>query len=341
MKGIRARYNLSILVLLAGLAFHSCAGIYSVVEFEVLEPATVSFPDHVKQLIILNRAPVTFDAFQEDDRRGMTEKQLQLLDTMIVNSHNHGLRKILQQSPIERFRHPIWSNARRRDTTGLEDLILTKREVDDICRENLGDAILSLEFYSMDIDMKTIYYEDEPSVVSTRYYEISNHVLWNIYLQGSPKPFDSYTLSDTLFFTEISNGQFVDFVTPPEMIRETFEMSGMKYGRYLVPVWVKASRVIFKGKHDSLRLASKHTGMGDWDKAYEIWTSLSTGGDSTLMARAMHNMAIYHELEDNLDSASILVNMALELDTLETIRVYKEELDTRVLNKQELIEQVR
>ncbi len=52
-------------------------------------------------------------------------------------------------------------------------------------------------------------------------------------------------------------------------------------------------------------------------------------------------MAIFHELDDQLDSASRLVDEALKRDTLELIRNYKEEIDTRILNQKELLEQVR
>ncbi|MCK4751773.1 MAG: hypothetical protein KAT15_32175, partial [Bacteroidales bacterium] len=81
--------------------------------------------------------------------------------------------------------------------------------------------------------------------------------------------------------------------------------------------------------------------LGEWDQVYGIWESLSTGIDSTLAAKALHNMAIFHELEDNLDSANLLVTSALEYDTLEAVKAYKEELDMRILNRNELYKQVR
>jgi hypothetical protein len=52
-------------------------------------------------------------------------------------------------------------------------------------------------------------------------------------------------------------------------------------------------------------------------------------------------MAIYYELEDQLDSASILVDRALSYDSLETTRFYREELDVRLMNLREIREQVK
>jgi hypothetical protein len=58
------------------------------------------------------------------------------------------------------------------------------------------------------------------------------------------------------------------------------------------------------------------------------------------MSRAYHNMAIYYELEDKLDSANLLAGLAVTYDTLEVIRNYKEELETRVLNREEILQQI-
>ena len=90
-----------------------------------------------------------------------------------------------------------------------------------------------------------------------------------------------------------------------------------------------------------MRLASELTSQGEWDRAYEIWERLTDSGDSTMASKALNNMAIYYELEDNLDSASMLLDIALEYDTLEVVRFYKEELDIRILNRDEVLMQVR
>jgi len=324
-----------------GLGLHGCAGIYSVVEFEVLEPATVSFPDQVSRLLILNRAPLSFNVFTEKDREGMDNNQLLILDTLICNSLNRGLLHVLRQSPIERFHVPVWISERRKDTVLMEDMVLTKREVAAICDNMNGDALISLEFYSMDLDETYDYYTDAPGLAQNHYYQISNIVKWFIYLPGSPRPFDEYAMEDTLFFPDVVNGQFNQAPTTLQMIRESFFESGMKYGRYLVPVWIQASRSLYKGKEDFLRLASKHTDKGEWTQAYKIWENLAVSEDTTLASKALHNMAIYWELEDNLDSASLLVDQALEHDTLEAVRFYREELDTRLENRKEVINQVK
>ncbi|RLD87604.1 MAG: hypothetical protein DRJ29_17965 [Bacteroidetes bacterium] len=58
------------------------------------------------------------------------------------------------------------------------------------------------------------------------------------------------------------------------------------------------------------------------------------------MAKAYHNLAVYYELEDNLDSASIMLDLSLEHDTLDVDTVYREELDVRILNRKDIMKQV-
>ena len=318
-----------------------CASIYSIVEFEVLEPATVNFPEHVQRLIFLNRAPITPDIWDEVNRETLDAKQLVVLDTLIHNNLYRGILDVILRSPISRFHRPIWLSDRRIDTFALEDRIFTRREVENICDTIGGDAIISMEYYSAGLKQRTTYYKDDPSQIQNSYYEANNSLKWNIHLPGNPTPFDSYTTVDTLFFPVVENGTFVEIEsTGVEMVRDLFYGSGYKYGIYLVPVWNHTARTLYRGKGESLKLAVKYTDSGDWESAFSIWKELTSSVDSTVAAKAYHNQAIYYELEDQLDSASIMVDLALVLDSLETSRFYREELDIRLRNRREIEEKV-
>jgi hypothetical protein len=334
----RSRAHSAILVVVSLLLIHGCASIYSVVEFEVLEPATVSFPDHVSQLLVVNRAPFTMDVFKKEEREGMKREHLVIVDTLISNNTLRGLQAVLQESPIEQFHHPIWFSERRNDTTAMKDMILTKPEVAELCGKYGADVVISFESYTLDLDEHYDYYSG--GMILNHYYEVSNEVKWNIHLPINPTPFDTYRTIDTLYFSDISDGVPVQGNSVTGMIAELFYDSGSKYGKYLVPVWYHTSRTLYKGKGDTLKLASKHTDRGEWEKAYNLWNGLTASSDSTMVSKAYHNMAIFYELEDKLDSASLMVNMALIYDSLELVQSYKEELDIRVINQKEVLDQV-
>ena len=339
MPGVRIRALIRILLL--SLVIQGCASSYSVVEFEVLEPANVSFPAYVNQLLFLNRAPITVDVWSEQNQIGMDIRQLVLLDTLIINNLFRGVQDVMRRSPIQTFHHPIWLSDRRTDTTFLEDKVLTKREVMEMCDTLGGDAVISLELYTIGMDQHFDYYRDAPDEVQNQYFEVFNRVKWNIHLPASPRPFDTYTTVDTLFFPAILDGEFLEFSPGVDMIRELFYESGSKYGSYLVPVWNRASRILYSKGDDSLKVAGKYTDEGDWEHAFSIWNNLTESDDSTLVAKSYHNMAVYFELEDKLDSASMMVDLSLEHDTLEPVSLYREELDIRLLNRKDILSQVR
>ncbi len=322
------------------LLFQGCASKYSVVDFEILEPATVEFPDNVNQLVFLNRAPITLDVWADQNQIGMDARQLVLLDTLITNNLFRGVLEVLRQSPAERFHRPIWLTDRRTDTSLLKDRVLTKREVANILDNIGGDAIISLELYTAGMDQHFDYYSNAQNEVQNHYYEVCDSLIWNIHLPGSPRPFNTYSMVDTLFFPAIMDGEVLPFEPGVDMLRDLFYTSGNKYGSYLVPEWSQASRILYRGRDESLKMAVKHTDEGDWDQAYSIWYSLTTVDDSTLVAKAYHNMAVYFELEDNLDSASMMLNLSLEHDTLDADISYREELDIRILNRKDIEKQV-
>ena len=338
---VSARIRSLIWISVLSLVFQGCASTYSVVEFEILEPATVSFPDHVNQLLFLNRAPICIDIWSDQNQTGMDNRQLVLLDTLIINNLLRGVVEVLRQSPIETFHWPIWISDRRTDTTLLEDKVLTKREVMEICDTWGGDAVISLELYTVSLDQHIDYYKDAPDEIQNHYFEASNRVKWNIHLPASPRPYDTYTTIDTLYFPTSIEGEFLSFSPGVDMIRELFYESGFKYGSYLVPVWNQASRILYKRGDNFLKVAVKHTNEGDWEQAYSIWNHLTESEDSTLVAKAYQNMAVYFELEDKLDSASNLVDLSLAHDSLAPVRLYREELDVRLLNRKDIERQVR
>lgn len=317
-----------------------CAGQYSMVEFEVLEPATIEFPDYVTQLVFLNRAPISLDIWAEQNQEGMDARQLVLLDTLIINNLFRGVLEVLQNTPAERFHTPIWLSDRRSDTAFLEDRVLTKREVAEICDTIGGDAIVSLELYTVGIDQHFDYYEDAPNTILNHYFIVSDSMIWKIYLPQSPKPFDSYTMVDTLYFPSVILGEFLPFSASVDMLRELFHSSGFKYGSYLVPVWNQTSRVLYRGRNDYLKMAVDHTDEGDWESAFTLWDELTASDDSSLVAKAFHNMAVYYELEDKLDTARMMLDLSLEHDSLEAGKDYSEELEVRILNRKDIIKQV-
>lgn len=340
MKGRRARrWAWAVLPLICILG--GCGGLYSIAEFEVLEPATLNFPEDSRRLVIVNRAPLCLNNFAENNRGGMDEEELLILDTIICNNLNRGLQAVLRQSPRESFHYPMWFSDRRTDTMLIDDLLLTRKEVDQLCREYSGDVVLSLEQYALSMTEHTDYWENASWDVQNRYIELAIATRWVIYLPGMPRYFDNYSLSDTIFFATYLDGRSRSVPSTLDMIREAFYLSGQKYGAYLVPVWTPTERKLYQHRGRQLRKAASFTAEGNWDKAFVIWQDLLKGSDSSQVAMAHHNLAVYYELDDRLDSARWHLECSLNADSLDLSEEYFQEIQLRIENKKEIIKQLQ
>ena len=185
----------TVLLCLFLMELYGCVGTYSLVEFEVLEPATIRFPAKVDQLLIMNRAPVTFKFLSPENREDLDRKELWILDTLVSNNIMRGLLRVLRDSPVQRYHTPFFLSERREDTLFQHDLLLTKREVSSICDRTGADAVVSLEKYTMDLGEHYDFFSIEEGIADVRnhYYVITNSINWAVYLPENPRPFDEYT----------------------------------------------------------------------------------------------------------------------------------------------------
>lgn len=311
----------------------SCIPGYRLVEFEVLEPAMKNMPDGVKQVLILNRLPTSSYFLDSTSRSGLNQKQLVVLDTLIGKSIFEGMNSVLRISPIQSYWWPIWSDNRQSELHSSGDMKLTKREVADHCNVNYTDAIISLEFCFVDIKFEGYIYP--ATIPVTKSYLVAFTSSWVIYHPGYPKPVHEYHIKDTLYYeTKLKAVQYT------EMIRDASFRSGVKAGAVVSPVWIKSQRNVFSAGNHKLSKAAWYTEQGDWEEALDIWKEVSEHGSRRAAARALNNMAVYFELEDNLDSASYYIDMALASDSLELIKSYQRTIESRRLKKLRIFEQL-
>ena len=334
MNRVRAIW---ILFLCTVLHFLGCSGSYRLVEFEVLEPAPIEFPDQVELLLITNRLPQHHNFLDSSGISKLSKQQLLILDTLITKNIFRGLNEVLKQSPIASFQSPVWSSERPTELLDADYMALTKREVSGLCNENKTDAVISLEWCTFKMEFYCSRFEEDAIYLVYRTILQTN---WNIYLPANPLPFHEYHLVDTLYYS----ANYEDASSPnssvSEAVRDISYESGFNYGCLLTPVWNITNRNVFSGGNPYLRNGARDTKKGEWDRALKEWIYLSNSGDNTEIAKSFHNMAIYYELEDNLDSASHLINQAVLYDTLPLIKGYQEEINDRVQKRTTVVRQV-
>lgn len=292
-------------------------------------------------MLIMNRTMGDTNRWAPDIAVDLNREQFRILDTIISNSLQKGFAEQVNESPMsEEFKNPVWIKEIADEQGNKGPLVLTGKDVSRLCLEYDADVLITLDTLYIDLQNRVEPYPFS-AMVSEKYYEISNRLVWSIYHPEVPGIFDSYLSIDTLYYQVISGGYFVGETSGLEMLRDISVLSGYKYGQYLVPVWNNTARVLYRGKNDALKKAGNLTNTGEWESARVIWDSLTTLPDSTLSSKALHNLAVYYELEDKLDSANNYLDRALQLDSLEATIQYKEEIEIRILNRDDIMKQIR
>lgn len=308
-----------------------CLTTYHMVEFEVLEPSEITFPEEVRMLLVMERLPQARKLMDSVSLATIGQADFRGLDTLISYNIFRGLYKRLKQSPIESHQWPMWDSERQSDLLYDSELRLTKREVEDLCRENLTDAILCLE--SCKLKLRLRVYNGEAAYKPRYWGHLTSH--WVVYLPDRPKPFYESTVRDSINYHIGSR-----HATVHDIIRNKSYVNGQHFGEKITPFWKPSRRDIFSGAHPALNRAADYTHEGNWEQAFLLWSDLSLSGKKSNQAKALYNMAVYYELEDRLDSAIHVLDRAVLLSQKEPIPSYRQEMHQRLEKRQSVILQL-
>jgi hypothetical protein len=324
--------SIAIMLVLSG-----CVAPKGYVTLEILEPANVTYPAFVNNVAYLNRSPISFDNMSPSNRRDLDQKELRMIDTMVCNALKAGFYDALNNAQVAYMDSVIYLERRRLDTTGRFDN-LTAAEYRRVFETFPVDAVITLDYYSFQLDLSNRY--DYTGYSYSQVYTLYLDVGWKIYTSEELTPFNRYRLRDTLFFENFAYEPAVRY-TPSDAMRIGFYEAAFSYGQRNIPMWNQVSRYIFKGREKALRKAGEYTDEGDWEGARDIWLSCLESEDPTLRAKAAFNLAVYYELEDDLEQSVAYLEMARRSWNNDSIENYYEEMKIRVENKEELYKQVR
>jgi len=311
-----------------------CMTTYHVVRFEVLEPAEITFPGEVRQLLVMDRLPLAHHLMDSVSMATLGRTDYRGLDTLVSYSIYRGLWDRLQQSPVKSHNWPAWDSERQSDILASKDVKLTKKEVSDLCWANASDAVVCLESVFLKIRLEDTVYVRRQGIRKPRYKGVlTSH--WAIYLPDHPKPYRERTIKDSLEHWVGAGGMNV-----LDVVRRLSWNHGQHFGEQVTPVWKQTTRKIYSGSHRTLQDATMNTRKGNWDQAFNQWTQLAESGTRIERAKAMYNLAVYYEMEDRLDSAAALMVRASQLHEASLILEYKQEIERRLQNRESIQRQV-
>jgi tetratricopeptide (TPR) repeat protein len=158
--------------------------------------------------------------------------------------------------------------------------------------------------------------------------KINNHLhySWNIYsaeqkqfldpIQGTEKIESVYLHPYANHYSLVPN-----FVTDSTKLIELIDSSASKaapimnesISKQLNYTWEKNVREIYIKGHGDFELAELYFWYNNWDAMAKIWETHLNSENKTLASRAYFNMAVYHEINGNLDLAITCIEKSIEL----------------------------
>jgi len=328
--------------------FSSC--ITSNVVVNIQRPADITVSQHIQNVVIVNRSRPSKENLTGNIVEGLLSGEGIGADRKGAEYCVDGLSEMLLNSERYTLKNAAGMELKGTGTASFP-IPLDWNEVKSICGSYDGDAILALETF--DSDSRTIVgnsFTRTRKVKGVKIKEIRYPATLIMEIQSGWRIYDvsNRLIIDENRFTEVK--EFSAYGSSPDdaisnlpskrdAIQQLGVFAGKQYGLRISPIWIKARRTYFTGKHDDLKLAKKFVKRGDWDGAISLWKDLANSTDVKIARRSSYNMAVASEIKGGLDTAIVWANKAKKLGE-KKVHNYIKVLHIRKINEEKLKQQL-
>lgn len=350
---INARTGLISLILSAFcIMLLSSCGTTSGVSMEVLVPAQINLPKHVKKVGVLNRSMPAKGEWITNVLEGFISGESIMADKDASNNCVQGLVDMLNENPRLGAVLVSAKNIKGTGTREWPDAISTK-VVDSLCKAYSVDAIVSLEKFDSDILFNTgkNLVKTEINEVDTTVYEffsdlkVNVNAGWRIYDAIDDKQIDQNSFMD-------EKGWLTKGWNPDEALKKLPSkrdaingaglFAGEQYCERISPTWMNVYRSYFtKGKkQEGFKQAKTWVKQQNWEQAVNIWTNITKTSDNKNVGRAYYNLAVASEVDGDLETAYTNAKKSFEVYGNKNARTYMNILNVRIQDQDKLKEQM-
>jgi len=200
--------------------------------------------------------------------------------------------------------------------TGLQPLPLDWGVVDELCDQYGLDGLLVLEVFDTDQSgsSTTNAINQVRSIAETGSVRpvapVTNprvHVkmAWRLYDRQQRLILDETRMSDFFVANSRTTTGIYDLgeFAKRDAIQQTGYVAGRSYALRFLPGFVNVFRDYYRRKGDEMARATRRAEVNDFDGAAEIWQGLTNASKAKIAGRACFNMAVYHEIKGDLETA--------------------------------------
>ena len=290
-----------LILLFTALLFLSCQS-YRVVRIETYNPATITFPQDIRTIMVVNNAAQqpddfghVFIHFQHDD------STLSVSADSMAYHFCRSLGKEIAESPFfDDVR--LCEDTLRRDSNFYSSQPLTADYIKWFCDVYEVDGLITLDKLYF---KSALYYSNKFDFNNWNYIEVEINGELKVLWPGDNMVF-TIPFTDSLQLT-------MDYYTPFEpftiqdiqyAMRFLAEYTGRKMHIHFVPYWLADDRWYYTAITSDWKRATAYAAAEKWESAATIWKPLF---DKTTQkkqkARLASNLALAHELSGDFTKA--------------------------------------
>jgi hypothetical protein len=334
------------------MIFMTSCGTMSHVSMEVLVPAQISLPQHIKKVGVLNRSMPAKGEWVTNVLEGFITGESIMADKDASNNCAMGLVTMLNENP--RLTAVLVTSTKLKGTGTREwPDALAWTTVDSLCDNYKVDAIVCLETFDSDILFNTgkTLVKTTINSVDTMVYEffsdlkVNVNAGWRIYDNVKKEQVDQNIFVDEKGWDTkgwTADESFKKLPNKRDAINGAGLFAGDQYGVRISPSWTNVYRSYYaKGKkQDGFKQAKKWVKQNNWEQAANIWENIIKTEDPKNVGRAYYNLAVASEVDGDLDTAYIYAKKAHETYGDKKAKYYMNVIKIRIEDQNKLKEQM-
>ena len=293
--------------------FCSCSST-ELVHLSVLQPAPVTLPPYIKNIVVVNRTQAS--------------KKMKVFDALdkAVSLEGANLDKEGAQATIAGLSDELRKNNRfdnvtllantdlTTDAPGLFPAPLAWDSIEKYCRASNADAVFALELF--DTQTKIDYSVNKTTIktplgnVPALEQQANMRTLvkagWRIYDVHGQNILDEAAVTRNITY----HGRGVNpliaaqaLMDRKEAVREVGNIAGHAYAFSIIPLWNRVTRDYYVRGNNNFKIATRRARTGNWDGAADLWERETSNPKGKIAGRACYNMAIISEINGDVDGA--------------------------------------
>ncbi len=282
------------------------------VRINVLKPALVVLPNHIRNIAIIDRT------LQEETKNTKTE---QILTGELFKQDEQAVLKAIDgtiDACAEFNLYNIVRTAERIKGGGTKNSFpapMEWKQVKELCEKHQADALLSIEIFDSDFiianPISIARQILEGNALAGGGFRVTAVAVINygirLYDPATQKILDEYQVAHRINFDatgSTTQDAFNHLLNKMEAINQTSYAAGRIYGERISPSYYRVTRYFYdKPRRDhNLRAGVRKSEVADWNGAIDSWTK-ALDSKRRVARRAAFNIAVGYEVLGDLEKA--------------------------------------